>query len=616
VVSSDIIKENMWKPDLDTWEKIKEKTKEKFANIAVIGIKEEEPNVIIAGTCLSIKTSKDRVDAPIFFRSVPLPFSYALENLYTIKWRFGDISSEETPPVLLENIYVCGNCHSFTRDGTKLGMDIDYGNDKGSYVVSSIEKQIDLTLDKIFTWSDYRRDDGELTFGLLSQISPDGRYVLSTVKDRSIFVPIDDLYYSQLFFPIKGIICVYDTKTGEFWSLPGANDKAYCQSNPCWSPDGKEILFAKAPVFHSPEAEKSKMTVLPISVAKVFIDGEQEFKYDICRIPFNNGKGGTAVPIKGASNNGMSNYFGRYSPDGKWIVYTQADNFMLLQPDSKLYIIPAEGGTPRKMNCNTNEMNSWHSFSPNSKWLVFSSKVNSAYTQLLLTHIDENGIDSPPVLLEHFVVPERAANIPEFLNIRYDKLEKITERFMESDNYIGISAIKKITEGNIEGAIADFNKAIQIDPLEMRHYLNRGALYAKKNKLYNALADFSKVIEIVPNEIDGYFSRGTIYLMLGNNEKAAADFTKAIQIDSNDHDSFLNRGNVRMKLNDFSGAIEDFNRTIELQPESYIPYLFRGITKNKMGLVDEGCADLQEANRMSNGAAQVRNAIEKHCLNN
>ena len=40
----------------------------------------------------------------------------------------------------------------------------------------------------------------------------------------------------------------------------------------------------------------------------------------------------------------MSNFFPKYSPDGKWIVFCKAKSYMLLQPDSELYIIPAEGG--------------------------------------------------------------------------------------------------------------------------------------------------------------------------------------------------------------------------------------------------------------------------------
>ena len=61
-------------------------------------------------------------------------------------------------------------------------------------------------------------------------------------------------------------------------------------------------------------------------------------------MPFNSGKGGKAEPLAGATENGMSNFFARYSPDGRWIVFCQAASFMLLQPDSRLYIMPAGGG--------------------------------------------------------------------------------------------------------------------------------------------------------------------------------------------------------------------------------------------------------------------------------
>ena len=121
----------------------------------------------------------------------------------------------------------------------------------------------------------------------------------------------------------------------------------------------------------------------------------------------------------------MSNYFARYSPDGRWIVFTRSKSGIMLQPDSELYIIPASGGRPRRMRCNRERFNSWHSFSPNGRWLLFSSKVNSMFTEIFLTHIDENGMDSPPVCLSRFSDSRHAANVPEFVDLPAGAIRKI-----------------------------------------------------------------------------------------------------------------------------------------------------------------------------------------------
>jgi hypothetical protein len=424
------VRQQKWTPSAKDWNSIKQRSLEKQAKVVILGIDTRKPVRILSRGRMSFRTSKDRVDAPLFYREVRLPFLEANKNLPGIRWRFGSISSPKPPPVVLKGLPVCGNCHSFSSDGKTLGMDVDYANKKGSYAITTIRKQTALASKDVITWTS--QDNFEQSYGLLSQISPDGRYVVSTVRDLSVFVPKPELAFSQVFFPVKGILCVYDRKTGTFCDLPGANDPNFVQSNPTWSPDTRYIVFARVKAPDLQNTKHQGRGWLTSVECRDFVTADKPLKYDLYRIPFNAGKGGKAEPLEGASNNGMSNYFARYSPDGRWIVFCRAKKFMLLQPDSELYIIPAKGGKARKLRCNTSRMNSWHSFSPNGKWLVFASKAYSDYTQLFLTHIDENGCSTPAVLLERLTAKNRAANIPEFVNASPGAIVKIHKQFLRN----------------------------------------------------------------------------------------------------------------------------------------------------------------------------------------
>ncbi|MCX8108665.1 MAG: tetratricopeptide repeat protein, partial [Verrucomicrobiae bacterium] len=463
-----------WVPRNKEWQETKRRSREQQAQLTILGISRGPSRVILSRGRVMFKTSKDEVGAPIFYRDVPLPFIEAVQDPRRIRWRFGTISSE-SPGVVLENLPVCGNCHSFSKDGAILGMDVDYANNKGSYIITRTRRYMTLATSEIITWDDYKRDEGEPTYGFLSQVSPDGRYVISTVKDKSVFVARPDLAFSQLFFPIKGLLVVYNCETKTFKALPGADDPRYVQSNPVWSPDGRYIVFARAPAYQLRETSAKNKLLLSPSDCNEFLAEGKPFRYDLYRIPFNDGNGGEPQPIEGASNNGFSNYFPRYSPDGKWIVFCRARNYMLLQPDSELYIIPAGGGQARRLRANTNRMNSWHSWSPNSRWLVFASKANSPYTQLFLTHIDEDGESSPPVVLDRFTAPDRAANIPEFVRLPADGIEKIRERFVD-DYSMARAAYISETQGAIDDAIRDYRKALEINPRNVHAHQRLGFL--------------------------------------------------------------------------------------------------------------------------------------------
>ena len=563
-----------WTPSAGIWETIKSRTLGASASITV-----ESVNRVLflaqslAKQSASISTSTDSVGAPIYYREVPLPFRFALRNVPMITWRLGDIGSTEQPQTVLTNLPVCGNCHSFSSDGKKLGMDVDIGNDKGAYVLTSFEEETDLTRDELISWSSFVRDTRVPTFGMLPRVSPTGRYVVAGVKDRTVFLQREDITFSQIFFPVMGILAYYDDRTGRIRALPGADDERYVQSNAVWTPDEEHVIFARSNAVELETRNDNKDILLTLDEAAEVLGGHEflaraqeggkEFKFDLYRVPFNNGRGGRAEPIEGASQNDMSNFFPKISPDGKWMVFTQSHSFMLLQPDSKMYIMPAAGGEPRLMNANTERMNSWHSWSPNGRWVVFSSKVFSPYTQLFLTHIDDNGNDSPPVLLRNFTSSERAANIPEFVNIDPKSSRVIRELFIDDYNYFRSGRIYEQFE-EFDRAEEEYLKSLEINPENTFAWYSLGTLYAEREELEEAERIFEHIVELDPTDAVVHKDLGTLFFSMGRYEEARLEFETAVRLDPTNVAARFNLATLRLMNRDLVGAELRFHDLLTL----------------------------------------------------
>jgi hypothetical protein len=427
-----------WTPDAATWAAIQAHSVAQSAGVVITGYRDGQ--VAFSQSRIEFTTSQDPVGAPIFYRDVPLMPSAGVNGvvsplsptaIHLIHWRLRDITKPESHTVL-RDMPTCGNCHSFSADGKTFGMDIDGpANDKGLYAVVPVQKHMTIAGKDMVHWNPAGQI-GKTRVGFMSQVSPDGRYVVSTfagpelkLLDSYYVTNFLDYRFLQVFYPTRGILAWYDRTTGLRTPLPGADDPKYVQTDGVWSPDGKYIVFARAEAREPYPAEQPR-------ALHALDPNEAQIKYDLYRIPFNDGKGGVPERIAGASENGMSNNFPKVSPDGRWIVFVQCKNGQLMRPDSQLYIVPFNGGTARRMRANTSLMNSWHSFSPNGRWLVFSSKARSPYTQMYLTHIDANGNDSPAILIDNTTAANRAVNIPEFANIAGDGIDDIQVRVADS----------------------------------------------------------------------------------------------------------------------------------------------------------------------------------------
>jgi tetratricopeptide (TPR) repeat protein len=610
-----------WRPDPKTWEEIKKHSVESPATVTITGYASQKSNEPLSHAQATIQTSKDPVGAPIFYRDVPLipPDLETTQRgvikplpdsvLPMIKWKLRYISDTQSK-VMMTNLPTCGNCHSFSSDGKTMGIDVDGpANDKGLYALVPIKKVSTISNDYLIHWSSFSEEHAQKRFGFMSQVSPDGKFVVN-----SIDVPhahgmrvLDRLYngfypnygFGQVFYPTRGVLAWYSKETGNLNPLPGADDPNFVQTSAFWSPDGKWLVFSRAAARdpYPPGYQRANYANDP---------NETQIQYDLYRIPFNDGKGGTPERIVGASENGMSNNFPKVSPDGKWIVFVQCKNGLLMRPDSKLYIVPFEGGVARPLQSNLPVMNSWHTFSPNGHWLAFSSKSPSLYTHLYLTHIDSEGNASPPVVVEDATASNRAVNIPEFVNLGAEGMDHIDTPAI--DFYREFDAAQQLQDSHkYAEAVPAWKLAAAKDPDDARPYNNMGVALAATGKTTEAIEQYKRSLSMNNDSSQTHNNLGSVLAQGGQMDEALVEIEKALELNPDNGSAHFNRGHILEVMGGHrQEAIEELTKGIELAPKSSDGHNIYGVILARMGKLDEAIEELQKAVDLAPQSAECR----------
>ncbi|HUU42302.1 MAG TPA: tetratricopeptide repeat protein [Planctomycetota bacterium] len=600
-----------WTPDVRTWSILKERSRGSEATVTVYGLVgtggaalrqaqglTRGTRSIVSRGSVTFATSTDPVGAPVFYRDVPLMPStgkdgiiqpLAKEALPLIQWRLRDLSKPDAP-VVMEHLPTCANCHTFSADGRTLAMDMDGPDgDKGAHVIKTVSRRMVIETGDVFTWNSFTGKGGGQSFGLLPQISPDGRHAVATVHELMFVQNYMQWQFLQTFYPTRGILAIYTRETGEIRALPGADDERYVQSNATWRPDGKELVFIRAEARDAyGEGPRANFANDP---------NETQIRYDLYRIPFNEGKGGTPEPVKGASNNEWSHSFPRFSPDGKWIVFVRCKNGLLMRPDGKLCIIPAEGGEAREMRCNTPRMNSYHSFSPNGRWMVFSSKWPTPYTQMYLTHIDVDGRDTPPVLVPNSTAANRAVNLPEFAPIPPDGIVDITTPAVDYRRHFERGK-KLLDAGRVPEAIVELRTSLRLkEDYPLTHSELAAALSAAGN-FEEAIEHYRRALELNPRYFVDDYNWGNALRQLGRTDEAIEHYRKALEVEPKFFQATNNLGIAFYGKGDLDQAASYFEKTLEINPEHAHAHNNLAVILEQRGKPADAVRHLKEAVRI------------------
>ena len=185
----------------------------------------------------------------------------------------------------------------------------------------------------------------------------------------------------------------------------------------------------------------------------------------------------------------------------------------------------------------------------------------------------------------------------------YKDHKSVSNRAAKLNNPAGLSfrAGIWIDKGDTTAAMADMNKAIELNPKDANMFFARGRIKAKMNDHIGAEQDFSLAISLNPGLVNAYLARAVEKRFLKKYESAFRDMFTAVKYDSANPKVHTSLGNLFIAVGDYKNAIVGFSKAISLQPTYAEAYNNRAYAKvlsaDYKGAIEDGKMALKIMNQ-------------------
>jgi tetratricopeptide (TPR) repeat protein len=147
-------------------------------------------------------------------------------------------------------------------------------------------------------------------------------------------------------------------------------------------------------------------------------------------------------------------------------------------------------------------------------------------------------------------------------------------------------------------ALVDFDTAIALNPTAAIPYNNRGLVRKQMNDLDGALHDYGEALRLDPYYVGCYLNRAITLWLRENRNAALEDLAEAIRLAPQEDGAYKLRGEMRWVLRDLTGAISDYSEVIRLAPQQRDGYFKRGVAREDAGDFAGAMQDYDEALRL------------------
>jgi tetratricopeptide (TPR) repeat protein len=168
-----------------------------------------------------------------------------------------------------------------------------------------------------------------------------------------------------------------------------------------------------------------------------------------------------------------------------------------------------------------------------------------------------------------------------------------------------------LLKGDIAGAIASFNKAVQLDPANAEAHYNLGNCYLGQSQLADAAGEYRKAIKAKPTYAKAYGNLGVALAQMGAIDEAIACLRHIAEIEPNNPDTHFNLAGVLADKGLVDEAIASLHKVVGLAPADTVARCKLATLLLQKGRVEEAVAEYEEALKIDPANKDAQLGLQK-----
>jgi tetratricopeptide (TPR) repeat protein len=161
------------------------------------------------------------------------------------------------------------------------------------------------------------------------------------------------------------------------------------------------------------------------------------------------------------------------------------------------------------------------------------------------------------------------------------------------------------SQGKYDEALAEFERAISVNPRMTTAYLGAGDIYRQKGDYESAEQRYGKAAEIEPQNFDAQYLHGLSLQLLSRIGDSVRAYLRALTIRPDDFNANLNLATAYVQLGEPAQALPYARRAVELKPKEAAARINLAAAYRDLNQHDAAIIELQQASELTELSAPL-----------